>query len=467
MPLVTKSVGSNAGIRSYTTWALAEAATHTANGTDDWIIEGYCDGATFALSEFVITSQVTWSGSTAKSLIVRAAFGYRFCDQPAGSRSRQYDPSKGVAVKNALGGAGQVFWLTSTVEVQFMQFYQENTGVNRCCVTDSTAGSGYRQCMILHNGESAGIDTFKGYAVNCIVVGNCLSFIRIGWPSQSSTKGYRSCTVVRNGALSGGIAPGLQCLGMDTSPYSGVALNVANFNSPVPWGNASTGLPTGPSNWQNTDYNASDGTCPSGTHNQNNLTVTNEYLSTTLGNTDFLKLKAGNHLAGNGTRDQIFTLDIDIWGQARSLTAPTIGAEEFLQTTDVTCTLGAMVMGGLAATVLLGIPTLRYIVARVGGNAIYSNGSDQVSTVVNCTLGAMSLVGLGCSVLNPIAVNCGLGSVTLDGLACSITGGITVDCGVGITTMDGLLAEITSGSGSISAAMTFVISGSQSTFARH
>jgi hypothetical protein len=78
---------------------------------------------------------------------------------------------------------------------------------------------------------------------------------------------------------------------------------------------------------RNATENAS-GTVPTnfGTNSLTDLVFSDQFENTT---SDF-RVKAGSDLIGAGTRDQTYTNDLDIIGQARSTTAPTIGAWEYI-----------------------------------------------------------------------------------------------------------------------------------------
>lgn len=64
-----------------------------------------------------------------------------------------------------------------------------------------------------------------------------------------------------------------------------------------------------------------------GSSNQTSLTTTNEIESATSGSED-LRAKSTSTLKNNGVRDQTYTNDLDIVGQSRSTSTPTIGCWE-------------------------------------------------------------------------------------------------------------------------------------------
>lgn len=85
------------------------------------------------------------------------------------------------------------------------------------------------------------------------------------------------------------------------------------------------------------DHNASDdNSFDQGSNNQTNLTFANQFENVAGVSTLDLRLKNGNDLDSNGTPDSAFTNDLDIFGNDRSLTAPSIGAYETLITTGLT-----------------------------------------------------------------------------------------------------------------------------------
>jgi len=69
-----------------------------------------------------------------------------------------------------------------------------------------------------------------------------------------------------------------------------------------------------------------------GSSNQVSLTTANQFTLLTSGSEDF-RTKAGAALINNGIRQQTYTNDLDIVGQTRSITTPTIGAWEYISIT--------------------------------------------------------------------------------------------------------------------------------------
>jgi hypothetical protein len=79
------------------------------------------------------------------------------------------------------------------------------------------------------------------------------------------------------------------------------------------------------------DYNSTDegsGTAPPnwGSHSQTGKTFSSQFQNVA---NDF-RAKSGGDIVATGVRDQTFTADLDIIGQARSTSTPTIGAWEFV-----------------------------------------------------------------------------------------------------------------------------------------
>lgn len=134
------------------------------------------------------------------------------------------------------------------------------------------------------------------YATGARIIGN--TFVRRSDATSEGTaihRGSSSGTLVRNNAVFG---------------YA-TAFNV-NGGS---WDAAS-------------GYNATDAGSAPGSNNQLSLTFTSQFESTT--STQDWRVKAGSALIGAGTRDQIYTGDLDILKRARSTTTPTIGAIEYI-----------------------------------------------------------------------------------------------------------------------------------------
>jgi hypothetical protein len=152
---------------------------------------------------------------------------------------------------------------------------------------------------------------------DCLVYSS-LSSSYLFWP-KANTWSFNNCTFYNNGSAARFAAnSGSNNLTVKNSTIFGYTLDagdVSAFNAAA-------------STYNVTDLSAFSW---SATGNIVSKAAANQFTSITAGSEDF-RVKAGNDLVA-GIRDQTYTNDLDIVGQARSITTPTIGAWEFISIT--------------------------------------------------------------------------------------------------------------------------------------
>ena len=143
------------------------------------------------------------------------------------------------------------------------------------------------------------------------------------------------------------------------------AKNCASFGYDTAWD--ASGWSGDPSS----GWNASDEADPPGDNDQASKTYADQYEGITDASQDF-RVKSGADLINNGTRDQTNTNDLDIIGQARSTSTPTIGCWEFVPsapTAEAVQTLPSFNQAGTGAEVFTGtsVQTLASLIQSAAG----------------------------------------------------------------------------------------------------
>jgi len=315
--MTTSSIGSNS--RNYATiplwWAACPANLVTA--TQTWEGEMYND------SEFEVAAGITLGSVTTSATYyaeLRCASGQSFTDNANKlTNALRYNASNGVGLRQTSGylivltincdyfnligvqikspsqyGASSRALLLNGTNVIARNSIFEGGGGYATVNMGSTAGSKIVNSVIVAYGDySEGVDT------------NYASF------------NFHNCTIIN---IAGGeLGVGKQNYGTTSSS---VVKNCAIFN----WSTAA-----GYGTWgASTDYNATDDDAfPAGSNNLISLTKADQFENIAGSSTLDLRVKSGNSL-GAGARDQTNTNDLDIVGQARSTSTPTIGAWEYV-----------------------------------------------------------------------------------------------------------------------------------------
>jgi len=318
--MTTSSIGSNS--RNYATipiwWAACPANLVTA--TQTWVGELYKD------TVFEITfSGITLSGVTTSATYyaeLRCASGQSFNDNANKlTNALRYNASNGVGIlqtsayltvltincdyfnligvqiksPSGYGASSRALMLTGTNIIVSNSIFECGGGYAVVNMT-STAGSKIINSVIVASASATGAvstNYVNFYLYNCTLI-NSAGSAGTGVVKQSHAS--TNSSVVKNCAI----------FGFATSMTTGT------------WG-------------ADTDYNATDDAdaFPAGSNNLISLTKADQFENVAGLSTLDLRVKSGNSL-GAGTRDQTNTNDLDIVGQSRSTSTPTIGAWEYV-----------------------------------------------------------------------------------------------------------------------------------------
>lgn len=319
---VTNSIGSGGG-RDYSTIALWEDATdNTSLVAADEIRVGEC----YNDSEF--TGGFTIAGATTDATRFRkltAAAGQSFCDHAnVLTNPLTYDQSKGVGIKNTVD-ATTAFCLLSEANstVERLQMLGANAAFSNG-VFSITTSSVARNCIIKStavrgqgNNQAAAFSILfaLGKLINSAVIADSGA---TGWGVKcayvSAGSGLYNCSIVgtSDGSFTSSIA-------IETNSSNAVIKNCAVFG---PWPTLTNGTFAAAS-----DYNATNAGSVVGSHSLSSLTYASQFQTVTTSGQDFRAVGAGS-LDGAGTPDTTHTAGLDIVGQTRDASAPTIGAWE-------------------------------------------------------------------------------------------------------------------------------------------
>jgi hypothetical protein len=297
---VVHSVGT-AG-RDYSTlaaWAAALPASLVA--VDQiWKAELYND------SLFTTAATISTTTDATRYAWITAAAGQSFADN-AGKLTNAlfFNQANGVALQ-----ANSTASITLSAANVLVERLQIDGGSDRA-ISQGTAGTGVtvKQCLLTNSftGTSNGCADMRGGAVvNSIAISRGGG---VGFLSLSSNSQFRNCTAVTNGTAG--------TRGFRGNYDSPLYLNCAAFGFAIAFANTGNA---------SNDYNASDLASTPGAHSLSSLTYANQFVSVT---SDY-RVKAGANLINAGTPDATNTGGVDIVGQTRSATTPTIGAWEYI-----------------------------------------------------------------------------------------------------------------------------------------
>lgn len=280
--------------------------------TEQEVAEMYND------SEFVSASQITISGITTtatNNLVIRAASGQGFNNT---EQALRYNASNGVAIRKS-SSYGSVI-SNSVPFTEFENLQISTTGSNNTRGVISTAKDVFRNCVVDSSSDLSALviqnDTTD--LINCVIISNSGSSSTASAIDASYVQvNLYNCTLFCD--FPSNTANGIEKIGLAAD--SSVIKNTAIFGY-------GTALESGA--WgAGTDYNATDDTSlPVGSNNQTSLTTADQFENVASAGTLDLRLKAGNSLDGAGTPDSANTNNLDIFGNARSLTSPSIGTYE-------------------------------------------------------------------------------------------------------------------------------------------
>ncbi len=328
-------------------------------------------------SEFVSASGITVSGITTTAsfnLTIRSATGEAFNDT---EQALRYNAANGVAIRKSSNYGTTLTITTDNTHLKDIQI--AGTGSNRTAsiVFTGSTGSTVTDCLTSSatNARQIQCNSSPVIFVNTVINIHSGALASAKGVLFSYTAGeLHNCTIVNLSGISSSF--GVEKAG--GAADSSIVKNTAIFGF-------ATALETG--TWgAGTDFNATDNaTLPAGSNNQTSLTTADQFENVASDATLDLRLKAGNSLDGNGTPDAL-TNDLDIFGNARSVTTPSISAYE---------TVSA---GGISVTETL--------------KNINYNSLDPVITLTGSLSIIESLVNSNYTALNPSITLTGVISIT-------------------------------------------------------
>lgn len=342
--VVTSSIGS--GGRDYSTLQAWEDAAPASLVEDNKIWKGEC----YNDSEFVSGStQLSFSGVTVnpdRYFHLTAAAGQSFVDHADKlTNPLRYDAAKGVGIRSTAGYTAPITITSKYVRLERLQVISTAGGsfspalrsflgagkakIDNCILEGSSTSTSHGGCSL--NQASPTISntliTNRSGAGSAILFANRAELynVTLASPSNNSCANgirwdYAASPIVKNCAVFGAT----NAIGGTPSGSPVYENNMTSSSSP----------PTG------FTVVAYDTTTGSGFENITNATR------------DF-RVKSTSAFANAGTRDQTNTNDLDIVGQSRSITTPTIGAWEIIAGGGGPTTYYQAIAGSLTASGLL------------------------------------------------------------------------------------------------------------------
>lgn len=325
--LVTKLVKYSGGDYTTIQGALDAIPSNLVTADEQWdiVIDESADGVfLWSLTQGLsLTSRTT---DSTRYVRIKAASGKSFGDHADKlTNALRWNGSNGIAITSDHG-------FSSVLNIEAP--YTRVEGLQLKSDTGSDSSSGYsamavsannitvRNCILALrptltiNGQATIYwgDSDDCKLINCVVSAPCGVFFD---SSSATNPEIRNCTFVYTGGSSS------TRVAFNNSAVSLTALNCAvmGFADGVLGGSVTLN--------SSSNYNATSSSAPSnwGANSLNGLTAADQIESTTSSTLD-ARAKASGSLDGAGTRDQTNTSDLDIIGQSRSTTAPTIGAWE-------------------------------------------------------------------------------------------------------------------------------------------
>lgn len=306
--MLTLSIGSDPS-RDFPDYDTA-ASTLPTIFTEQIVLEFYND------SEFLTTSGVNVTGFTttpAFNLVLKCAAGQSFTDSAA--NALRYNQANGVGFRKT-NSYGSVLTISAPyTELIGLQISTTGTS-NTIGLTEST-NTAVDSCIIESSSNVRVVSSTgasASYTNTVIVADEGSSASTRGVRASYTTPSFDNCTFICT-------FPNNTSFGIEKSggaANSIIARNNAFFGFGIPMESGGWGI--------GTDYNATDASSlPTGINNVLNLIASEQFENVASDTALDLRLKAGNSLDGAGTPTAVTT---DIYGQPRSLTAPSIGAVE-------------------------------------------------------------------------------------------------------------------------------------------
>ena len=310
---IVKSIGSAVGRNYATPQLFADAIPADLTVTDEtWTGEIYNDSElnTYTKVSGNITDATRW-------IKITAAAGESFVDNPSASTNPlAYDPTKGVAITNTAGYKNTFEVSSSNVVIDRLQIKQ--AGSNGKTAYISTSAGGISKNLIIYTSKNSPAAYIRnGKLVNSLLVSEATSYQGI---TASSNSEFYNITLVSPSDITN------TKIGILKSYSTPIAKNCAVFGF-------ATAFNTGFS--ASSDYNACDDISAPGANSLLSKVFASQFEVVTTVGMDF-RAKSGSDLDGAGTPDATNTLGLDIVGQTRSATLPTIGCWEVISSGGTT-----------------------------------------------------------------------------------------------------------------------------------
>lgn len=312
--MTTSSIGSSS--RDYATVALwwADSPANLVTSTVTW------DGEMYNDSEFTSASTTTLSGVTTNATYfatLKPASGEGFADHANKlTNALRYNQANGVGIR-----ATATYITNLIIDSDYFELsgIQLGTGtLNSRNLDLSGTGAVARDCICesaTNSGDGAvKISTSGAKLINSVIVKHQRS--GRGLKCNYADGEIYNCTII---SLIATTHDGINLAGTNGT----IVKNTGVFGFDVAMESGTYGA--------GTDYNATDvSSLPAGSNNQTNLTTADQFEDvSSLANLDLRAVGTGS-LDENGIRDQAHTNDLDIVGQSRSTSAPTIGVWEVI-----------------------------------------------------------------------------------------------------------------------------------------
>lgn len=311
--------GAGAGRNYSTIQAWDDAAPVTL--TDTWEGECYNDG------EFLNTAATILGGSTATSSfykVLRAATGHGFKDG-IGANALRYSATYGVAVRNVTAFTGSVIEIAEDfVRVNGLQI-SGGADLNGAFFINTGGHEGARltNCLVQRTAGDHVIFVYQSNNLwlvnNVIIAGGSAAGEAVRLDSCNPAR-IEANTIVRPSDLATTTVPAIRLF------YMAAQATIQNNAIFGPWNAILAGSAQASGSGNNATNFATEPWTGFGLFNK---TYTAQFQGTTAAAQNWRVATSGSDLAGAGVRAQTYTADLDILGNSRSLTTPTIGAHEF------------------------------------------------------------------------------------------------------------------------------------------
>lgn len=305
--IVVSSIGSGRDYSTPQAWDDA-APANLVTADQVWKGEMYAEGGG-TNGEWTIAN-LNIGGSTADATRYKwltAAAGQSFADHAnKATNALRYNNANGVGLRTTASYSSALILAENNVRVDRLQFDRASSGGPNFVSNGGGTGHVLDRVILRQNGAAVAVTSMS------LVINSLIEIKANASAASMSLTGasFRNCTFIGNGSST--------CF--TTSYSSGLILkNCALFG----W----TNDVSNEAHWDTgaSSNNATDLAAIIGSAGQTSLTTANQFVSLTGGSEDY-RLKSGNALLGAGVRDQVYTLDTDIIGRARSTATPSIGA---------------------------------------------------------------------------------------------------------------------------------------------